>query len=199
MRFQSKSLRAIACTAVLSVAFSVPAFANWSLDNNESSLSFVSTKKDEIAEAHHFEKLTGQIDKNGKASLAIDLASVNTNIAIRDERMRDFLFETTKFSQARFSTDIDLAFLKAMAVGEQKQLMITGELALHGQSQSVNAMVNIAKLASGKVTVTTVKPILVNARQYKLAAGVAKLKELAGLPSISNAVPVTFTLTYSKD
>lgn len=130
MSLYSKTLMAL----LLSCSIAFPTLANWTLNNAESSLSFISIKKDEIAEAHHFERLSGAIDSNGQASLSIDLTSVNTSIAIRDQRMRDFLFETTKFAQASFSTQVDLAFINAMKTGEQKQITISGEMSLHGQS-----------------------------------------------------------------
>ncbi|WP_308873603.1 hypothetical protein [Thiothrix subterranea] len=46
--------------------------------------------------------------------------------------------------------------------------------------------------------VTTVAPIVLNAADFDLAAGVTALREIAELPSISNAVPVTFFLNFVK-
>jgi len=39
----------------------------------------------------------------------------------------------------------------------------------------------------------------VNASQVGLLAGIEKLRELAGLPSISPAVPVTFSLIFEQE
>ncbi|OQX14641.1 MAG: hypothetical protein BWK73_09005 [Thiothrix lacustris] len=46
--------------------------------------------------------------------------------------------------------------------------------------------------------VTTVAPIVLNAADFDLAAGLTALREIAGLTSISNAVPVTFFLSFVK-
>jgi hypothetical protein len=40
------------------------------------------------------------------------------------------------------------------------------------------------------------KPIIVNAGSLNLVEGVEALRESAGLPSISKAVPVTFVLQF---
>lgn len=42
--------------------------------------------------------------------------------------------------------------------------------------------------------VTSAQPVIINATDYGLTDGINKLRDLAGLPSISYAVPVTFTL-----
>jgi hypothetical protein len=42
------------------------------------------------------------------------------------------------------------------------------------------------------------KPVVVNAPEFKLAEGVEALREIAGLPSISLAVPVSFVLAFDQ-
>lgn len=181
---------------LLLLLLSWPALSAWQLSNSQSTLSFISIKKGDIGEVHQFDKLAGNVQADGKVSFSVDLASVNTNIAIRDQRMRDFLFETTKFSQAKFTADIDLGFINALPVGVQKQLTLSGKLALHGKEQAIETRIVIAKLAKDRLLINAVKPLVINAQQFNLAAGVAKLQEIAGLPSISNAVPVSFNLLF---
>jgi hypothetical protein len=45
--------------------------------------------------------------------------------------------------------------------------------------------------------VVSAHPVILNADNYKLAKGIEKLRELASLPSISHAVPVSFYLTLN--
>ena len=183
-------------TLLITSCLAFPALGAWQLDSDQSQVSFVTTKKTDIAEVHHFEKLNGTISDNGKVKFVVNLASVNTAIPIRDERMQKFLFETTKFAKASFTTQVDLAFIKAMPAGQQKQLTIEGQLELHGKSQAVKTRVQLVKLTQERILVNALKPVIINAGQYDLAAGVAKLREIANLPSISNAVPLTFSLTF---
>ncbi|MFD2165417.1 YceI family protein [Thalassotalea euphylliae] len=182
---------------LLSSLLAFPALSAWQLDNNQSTINFVSTKKGDIAEIHKFDNISGAINEDGKVTFTIDLASVNTGIGIRDERMAEFLFETSKFTSATFTTTIDLAFIKGMPKGVQKQVPIEGEISLHGKTQTVKTLVQVVKLTRDRLLVNSTKPLILNAAQFDLTAGVTKLKELAGLPSISNAVPVTFNLTFA--
>jgi hypothetical protein len=56
----------------------------------------------------------------------------------------------------------------------------------------------VAKLSDKQFIVSSLQPILLNAKNFSLVAGVQKLQELAKLPSISNAVPVSFVLTFNR-
>jgi hypothetical protein len=56
-------------------------------------LSFVSTKAGAVAEVHRFTSLRGGIDARGNVAIAIFLRSIDTLMPIRDERMRELLFE----------------------------------------------------------------------------------------------------------
>lgn len=76
------------------------------LDSQSPLLNFVSIKKVHVVETHRFESLSGAITDTGVATLVIDLNSVNTGIDIRNERMRNLLFETATFPQATASVDI---------------------------------------------------------------------------------------------
>ena len=55
----------------------------------------------------------------------------------------------------------------------------------------------MTRFAEGSVLVNTLEPIIVSANAVGLAGGVEKLREIAGLTSISDAVPVSFVLTYN--
>ncbi|MGB5200637.1 MAG: YceI family protein, partial [Sedimenticolaceae bacterium] len=84
-----------------------PTWAEWQLVPDKSHLSFVSTKKQHIAESHTFKGLQGSVDNDSVGTVAVDLASVDTKIEIRDERMRETLFETKEYPTAVFTTHVD--------------------------------------------------------------------------------------------
>jgi polyisoprenoid-binding protein YceI len=182
---------------ILSFALtSLPTFAAWQLDNKSSSLNFISVKKGTVAENHHFSALEGHIDKQGKVSIKVDLASVDTNIGIRDERLKKFVFETDKYTSAMFSAQLDKSILAKLDVGNSKTTAITGTLSFHGQEQEVTIDVSVSKLKANKLLVSTLKPFFVKADAYGVVAGINKLKELAALPSIDLVVPVSFSVTF---
>lgn len=185
-------------TLIIGLLFTLPSLANWQLVNDKSQFNFVTTKKNSATEVHQFTQLKGAISPKGKVNLTIDLSSVETNIPIRNERMQKFLFETNLFPKASFTTSIDNQTIEQLAVGEVARIEVTGEIALHGAKQTVKTQVQVIKLSNNKILVNSLKPIIIQANDFNLVAGVEKLKDLAVLPSISNAVPVTFSLYFAQ-
>ena len=57
----------------------------------------------------------------------------------------------------------------------------------------------VARMSDGDLLVMSEKPVVVNAPLFNLADGVEALREIAGLPSISAAVPVSFVLSFDAD
>ncbi len=172
--------------------------ANWDVSASESVVSVVSVKKDTIGEVHQFDTLTGSLSNEGAFTLNIDLASVNTGIEIRDQRMRDFLFETGKFAQATASGNLDSDVVGSLSPGESITMDLPFTLSLHGKTKSMQVPVMVSKLLDDKVLVSALKPVLINAADFDLTGGIDKLKELAALPSITLSVPVTFDLTLTR-
>tara|TARA_B000000565_G_scaffold189328_1_gene144243 strand:+ start:1278 stop:1871 length:594 start_codon:yes stop_codon:yes gene_type:complete len=189
-------LKSIFCfVAVLFLASS--AAAHWELDNNSSTLSFVTVKADHVGEVHTFDQLSGDINDDGSVQITIELASVNTLIDIRNERMQNMLFETNLFPQATISGEIDLDAVAEMDAGVSQAISVEFDLAIHGESSSYTADVLVTRTESG-VLASTVKPIIVMADTHGLVSGVEALREVAGLPSISRAVPVSFNVVFEQ-
>lgn len=182
----------------LTLLIASPAYSAWQLDAKHSSLTFVSIKKGTVAENHRFKQFSGSIENDGSAQITIDLNSVDTNIAIRDERMAKFLFETVQFAQASFSAQLDDNTIKAIAVGSSQKMKVKGSLKLHGQQQELMLNVMVAKLSEKKMMVTTLQPVIIKAADFSLVAGINKLKSIANLPSIAYSVPVSFVLSFNQ-
>lgn len=171
---------------------------SWALDAEASSLSFVSVKAGDVGEAHGFSSLAGSVSPAGKATLTIDLASVDTGIDIRNERMREFLFDVATYPQATVTAQVDPAAFAALKVGESLDQKLDASLELRGIQTAVEAEVTVLRAGPDRVVVSTARPIIIDAGVIELTDGLAKLQELAGLPSISTAVPVTFALSFAR-
>lgn len=182
----------------LSILITAPAYSAWTLDSSKSSLTFVSIKKGTVAENHRFKDFSGGINDKGLANISIDLSSVDTKIAIRDQRMAEHLFETVKFAQANFSVQLNQNEIDAIASGSSKNMILKGNLDLHGQQQEVTVSVMVMKLSEENMVVTTLQPVIIKAEDFALVAGINKLKSLANLPSIAYSVPVSFVLTFTE-
>jgi polyisoprenoid-binding protein YceI len=182
-------------TLVLALV-TAPALAEWSLDPSRSHLAFVSIKAKDIGEVHSFQDMTGTIGEDGQVTVSLMLDSVETLIPIRNERMREFLFETTNYKDATLSAKVDSAIIAGMKPGEIVDVSAEGILSLHGEQQPMILSMQAAKLDNGTVMVASTKPLIVDAAKFGMSDGVEKLREIAGLASISNAVPVSFVMTF---
>jgi polyisoprenoid-binding protein YceI len=183
---------------LLGVLIGTPAHAEWTLNNDKSSLSFVSIKASDIAEVHHFKKLTGVIEDDGSVNVEVELASVDTLIPIRDERMRDVLFEINVFPVATITAKIDPALNASLKPGEMTLVTAEVLMELHGEAAPTVVELQVVRLTEDRLLVTSARPVVVNVGMFNLVDGVEQLREIAGLPNISKAVPITFTLLFEN-
>jgi len=170
----------------------------WQLVNTQSHLNFISIKKGTFVETHHFKKFSGSVDTGGKALVTIALDSVETNIDIRNERMRTHLFKTAETPNATLTTNLDMAQFTDMAVGERKEISQIIVIHMHGKTESLRAEMIVTRLGANKIVVDSHDPILLNVEAFGMTAGVEKLRELAKLPSITPVVPVSFSLVFER-
>ncbi len=186
-----------AFAATLFLAF--PAAAQWALSPDESRIGFISVKAGDFPESHYFREMQGTVSQAGVAEISISLDSVETNIDIRNERMREFLFETDTYPTATITAAIDLDALNMMDIGARKSVDFSGELTLHGASAPVKTTLTLTRIAEARVLVETTDPVILYADQFELSAGIQKLMELASLPSITPAVPVEVSLVFERE
>ncbi|WP_138378772.1 YceI family protein [Luteithermobacter gelatinilyticus] len=173
--------------------------ADWVLEAENSHLSFGSIKKNTIGEVNHFTNIDSRISTNGTITLTIDLSSVETWIDIRNDRIRKYLWQTDRFPLATLRGTIDLAEFEKLAPGESLVIDTTFTLSLHGTERAIESELRVVRLAKDRVMVLPHELIFLDAENFGLLSGLLKLQELAGLPSISTAVPISFYLTYQKD
>ncbi len=167
------------------------------MNNEASRLSFVSIKKDQVAEVHKFSHLSGSITKDGSVEITIQLASVDTAIPIRDERMRSMLFKSDLFPKATVSGKVDLVKLKSLELGQLQRDEIEISLSLHGQSKALKTEVMVVKLKIGSMLVSSINPVIVNAADFDLAQGVLDLTKIAELSAINTAIPVMLSFVFN--
>ncbi|MDD1015330.1 YceI family protein [Pseudomonas rubra] len=181
----------------LLVVLSLPAQANWHLDGESSRLSFISSKNGETAEVHRFLVLHGKVDRKGAAELQIEMDSNSSGVPLRDERMRKELFEFAKFPEATVSAQIDLRPINDLANGAQVELRLPLTVGLHGKQHSYSALLLATRLDERRFQVVTLEPLMLRADDFDLLPGLATLRKLAGLKSISPSVPVAAVLIFT--
>jgi polyisoprenoid-binding protein YceI len=172
----------------------VPGF--WVLNSEESFFHFSSVKNGDISEQHTLTSLVGEASFTGKIVVRLDLTSLDTGIDIRDQRMREFLFEVEKFPVARIEADYDLAVFGEIAPGETQIIAMPFTLKLHGIEKQMEISVTVYRSEWNKVIITPTEDLIIDAADFNLEEGINTLKSLAGLNDISTRVPVTFKLVF---
>lgn len=183
------------CAMLVSLALS-PAIFAMELDAERSSINYLSIKKGTVAELGSFDVFNASLSNGGQLKLEIDLSSVNSTIAQRDQRMRDFLFEVARFPVATVKAQLAMAPLLKLGVGEELTLDVNGRLHLHGIAHPVTAVIRVQGLADGALRASTVAPIILNTDDFALQDGLEKLRSLASLSSIDSVAPVFFSLVF---
>ncbi len=186
------------CGLALGLVAGPAAQADWTLDSDISSIQFITTKNSAVAEVHRFKKLSGSIDSSGAGKVEIALDSVDTLVAIRNERMRELLFQTATFPNAVIGTQVDLDILEQLPVGAEQVVATSLAVSLHGNEAELPAKLRVSALGNGRYVVTTAQPLLLRASDFDLADGIEQLRGIAGLDSISTAVPVTVYLVWKS-
>lgn len=182
----------------LAAALFASSAQGWTLVSENSAINYVSIKNGEVAEANLLPGLTGSVDDSGQAEIIVDLASVQTYIEQRDERMREHLFRVSEFPTARIAAQIDMAPLEALAPGDSAQAEFEVTVAANGAESAYPVKAQVSRLSEDRVAVMSYEPVIIDAEDLNYQGGIEKLREIAGLDSIQLAVPVGFTLVFQR-
>ena len=173
-------------------------FSDWILINEKSKLNFISTKASDIKEVHTFKILSGSVTKSGNGIVEVNLGSVETLIPIRNERMKNLLFQTEIYPSADFRLNVNLDKILLIEKGNSLINRYKGELELKNKQFPLEVKIKTTRLDHLSFSITTYEPLILNAENLGLSAGIESLRAVAGLPSISKSVPVTFSLIFKK-
>lgn len=109
-------------------------------------------------------------------SLCGGLGSVETNIPLRNERLKEMLFKVADNPEGVFTGTVDARRFKA-----------------------VPASLRVDKLASGALRVSTGVPIIVNLKDYGLQDGVEALRTVMNRNVLASSAPVTFSVVLKPE
>lgn len=169
---------------------------DWRLNPDVSHIYMQSVKKNEIFETHKFTVVEGTIGADGAASISIDLVSLETGVDLRDVRMRFLFFEVYKFPTAEITAQLDRDKLRDILVKTRLPYTLKFKLKLHGVEKEMEAPVVVTRIVDNAVSVATVQPIIVNAKDFELVPGIAKLSEAVGGIMIAPASSISFDLVF---
>jgi len=185
-------------TLVASIIVSSSALADWTLDPGNSNLSYGTIKNGMIGESNSFKTISGSIDDSGHINIDIDLASVDTQLELRDERMRDIVFKVAGNPSAKLTGDMSLQAHDDQEVGTSMVIEATISVEMVGEKVDHDVMLVVTRLAENKVMVAPHGVIFIDADDYELLDALEELRVLAGLDTIESVVPMSFYLTFTK-
>ncbi|MCH2076181.1 MAG: YceI family protein [Rhodobacteraceae bacterium] len=189
------NMRTTMIAAALALAAGAASAEMWTLDGANSRIGFGSVKSDVIGEGHSFSGLSGSVGEDGKVDLTLDLASLNTNIDIRNERIQEHVFKMAP--DAQLLAEVDMEAMEGLAVGATMESLVEGTLMFLGEEVYVDLPVVAARLSEDNVLIMSDGITYISTEELDINAGVDKLMELAGLESIDRAVPVTVRLMFT--
>ena len=181
------------------MAISTASTAGWTLWNQASDLNFVSTVNSSVSEVHSFTNMDGSISENGEAVLKVDLASVETNNALRNKQISKIIFDTKNFQELLISIKLNTDQFASLSVSRPVVMEVNTIITLHGISKEIRATLLVTRLQTGCLLITSLQPIIISLADFGLLDNLEKLRSIAKLDSISNTVPVTINLFYLKD
>ncbi len=165
--------------------------SNWQLTASQSQLSFVTNKNKTHREEHSLQFKQGHISADNQLSIELDLTTIDTLIPIRDQRLRDILFEVESYPVATISSQLpDVVEL-------MQTVTLPFTLDLHGHQMELYAQVIIQKIGP-QMVVTNFEPVAVNGKDFGLDDAINKLTKIAGLQSIDYGVFTDFKLVFEK-
>jgi hypothetical protein len=189
--------RYVVSLSLAALASAAPAWAEWQVADN-SDIQFVSIKNNTIGEVSHFDMISGTVGDQGAVEVRVALDSVETNIGIRNDRMKKMLFEVGLYPEAVITTQLSPETMAALGSSSGSAVPVVLQIDLHGQVVSKDAVLSVSATNAGGFSATTSQPILLNAAEFNLEDGVAALQSVAGLNAISRVIPVTVSLNFTK-
>ena len=163
----------------------------WTL-SDESRISLTSTKNGLVSETHSLAAIKGEVSAAGKVELALDLRAIETNIPIRNERMQTWLFSDEPV--AKLSADVQPA-LRA----SETAFTIDQTLKLEANGNTVMLDVPLTVVREGNAAAKVAGQLVIDVADFGYAPGIEKLREIAGLKSISTEVPVDVKLVFVRE
>ena len=159
--------------------------------SDESRISLTSTKNGLVSETHSLVAIKG-VSAGGKVELELDLRAIETNIPIRNERMQTWLFSDEPV--ARLSANVQPALSS-----KETAFTIDQTLTLDVNGDSVMLDVPLTVVREGNAVAKVAGQLVIDVADFGYGSGIEKLREIAGLKSISTEVPVDVKLVFVRE
>jgi len=172
--------------------------SDWKMVADESGMTYITIKNGGFAEINTFRQISGTVSHTGDAEILVNLGSVDTNNEIRDGRLKDLLFKTQAYPQAKITAKIDMTPLEKLAIGESHTVLLDMNVAVAGVSVQYDFYVLATRLGTDKVVVNNKAPLILDADDFGMTDAIEQLRKLAKLDSIVPVVTATVSFTFER-
>lgn len=179
-------------------AQSNPFASGWDLNTEASNIRFQSVKNQTKVESSSFATFNGSIEPDGQATVTVLLDSVDTQIDLRNVRMRFLFFETFKYGEAVVSLKLTPDMIAGLESVRRKTLNLLFDFTLHGVTKTLNADVAVTLLTDDIVSVASATPLSIAVADFNLSENIKKLEEAAGGISIVPSATVSFDFLFNR-
>ena len=176
-----------------------PFAGGWLLDADASSLTFLSIKEKDgpKSETSRFASISGDVDETGLATLRIQLNSVDTQVDLRNVRMRFLFFETFKYPEAVVSSKVSPATMALLQEKRRMTLPVEFTLDLHGVTKTLEVESTLTLFADDQLSIASVAPVDIAASMFSLEEGIQKLQDAAKVKIVPSGA-VSFDLVFKQ-
>ena len=98
--------------------------------------------------------------------------------------------------RANFYLQVDLGKYLNLSIGDFRNKEVKGRLLLKNKDIETRVKFKVTRLAKDIFIVSSTEPVILNVENLGLTEGLESLRTVAGLPSISKSVPVSFYIKF---
>jgi len=175
-----------------------PFESGWTLQPQNSVLSFQTIKNQSKVELSSFLDYTGAVDDTGQAEVRIRMASVETNVDLRNVRMRFLLFETFNHPEATIALSVPEDVIADLPEKRRKRITLPFDLTLVGQTLTMETEMVVTLIDANTVSVAAAYPISVSTDAFGLSDGIRRLEEAAEVSIVPSAT-VSFNFAFGRN
>ncbi|MDE1460902.1 YceI family protein [Spartinivicinus poritis] len=195
-------MQKIILITTLAASTALPVQAAWQVQSEHSKVNFVTekifTNGKSVKETQLISGVSGQVNDQKQAEIKIDLATIDTKIPIRNDRIKQWVLDTTNYRYATVKADLSGIDEQKLTVGAAKQMEVDGQLTIRETTLPIKLFVKVTKNAAADYLVESYQDTSININQYGGEAGVQQMTKVMGLKSITSVVPVKWALTLKQ-
>ncbi|MCX4029749.1 YceI family protein [Endozoicomonas sp. SM1973] len=195
-------MKKIILMTTLVASTALPVQAAWQVQSEHSKVNFVTekifTNGKSVKETQLISGVSGQVNDQKQAEIKIDLATIDTKIPIRNDRIKQWVLDTTNYRYATVKADLSGIDEQKLTVGAVKQMEVDGKLTIRETTLPIKLFVKVIKSSATDYLVESYQDTSINISQYGGEAGVQQMTKVMGLKSITSVVPVKWALTLKQ-